>query len=579
MSLLLKVLLNRWVCGAVTIPALLVMAYFERYWDTIPLAFMIAFATTAFLVLVTGRLVTSIYAALFFLTFIALASYLKIKFMTIAVNVVDLYYFVGNKETVYFLLENYQLYIAAAMAVLGLAVLALIVLGRAEAPLRRARLVSGVAFPVLVGAAFLAQPKEFNGLSDLMGNRYVTAPFLSLRYLAHLGDEIPVLEHLKTAKASHQQVGPNGLVCPAKGHQPDLIAIQAESVSIPSASFGDKTPPVLKAAFSGPQSNIRPLQVEVFAGGTWVTTAGFLTGLPISELGWLKPYANFILEDQVSWSLPKYLSECGYHTVYFMPMSYGFLNEGRFVESLGFETVVDAAGMNAGSLHEPDQFYYAKALEYIRQHRKEDGRPIFMTLLTMSAHSPYNYRLAPNEKLEGEPFSKDPVLNEYFRRLKLTRSQLDDFVGELESGEGSRPGYLLEFGDHQAFLALPHLKKKHGERVLSDPASVAYQTFYQVVPFGAELASSYPEYERLDVQYLGATFLEMAGLPLDPMHRDVAAMRDLCQGQFSDCSVAGRVEAHFECRKTLSEADCAPEEQLRLAKREIGSIKRVQRGQ
>lgn len=528
------------------------VAVAERMPETLPMAYFITVAIIAFIVLLTGRLKTSFYFGLALVATIAFISYAKMKWMSVAPNVIDVYYFAFNPGTLAFLVDGFLPLVIGVAVLLSTAVCMLLVLGFYEKPSKRCRQVALGILPLSVALAVIVQPASFNGIADLMKYRYVTSVFTSLKYLAHIGDPIPLLDRLEKEPAGVERARFAENACRNIMEKPDLFVVQAESVVPPEIFYDKKVPAVLKGAFNGPDDRLRQLQVETFAGGTWITTAGFATGLPISELGWMKSYSNFILEGRIRQSLVKSLSDCGYHTVYFSPLPYSFVNEGRFMESIGFETFIDQHDMGAPSTHETDGFYYQKALAYLEQHRMTDDRPVFMFILTMSAHSPWNYRLMPDVRVAGEPFSANPDTNEYFRRLAISRTELADFRQDIETG--NRPAVVLEFGDHQPGSNLRYWEDREGPGPLSNANSGAYLTSFQILPVGMDLAAPVPAFERLDVQYLGVTLLETAGLPLDPVQADLRNMREQCRGRYKSCQDESRLASHYRCR--LDQQDC-----------------------
>jgi hypothetical protein len=44
-----------------------------------------------------------------------------------------------------------------------------------------------------------------------------------------------------------------------------------------------------------------------------------------------------------------------------------------------------------------------------------------------------------------------------------------------------------------------------------------------------------PQFETLDVAYLGTAMLELAGLPLSDSHRERKRLMELCKGHYYDC--------------------------------------------
>ena len=548
MSRLIRFLFDYRVVSGCVVLGLIAIAIAERNLATLPMAYFIACATISFFVLLTARPITSIYFGFALLGTIAFISYIKMKWMSLAPNIIDIYYFVFNAGTLTFLMNSFLPYIIATALLLASSVFILFFVGYFEKRKIGIRRWSLATFLVSLSLAVWTQPKQFDGIGELMRYRYVTSVFRSLHYLPHLNDPVPLLDRLAEQKTPGAQKSAGDPTCREYASRPDLIVVQSESVVPPELFRDEGSPKVLDRAFGGADGRLRPLQVETYSGGTWVTTAGFATSLVISELEWLKSYSNFLLEDRVDFSLAHRLADCGYHTVYLSPLPYSFVNEGNFIKSIGFETFIDQQDMGAPTNHETDAFYYQTALDYLQQHHKSDDRPVFMVILTMSAHSPWDYRLYPDRHIEGEPFDDDPNVNEYIRRVAISRSDLADFQQRLEEGGDARPTVLLDFGDHQPGLTLPYWQSREGETPLANSESGAYQTYFQFLTTGTDLARPVPVYDKLDIQYLAPTLLEVAGLPLGPVYEDLSAMRDVCAGRFKSCSVPGRIDAHFRCR-------------------------------
>ncbi|MCV0424382.1 MAG: sulfatase-like hydrolase/transferase [Roseibium sp.] len=550
MSRLVRFLFDFRVVLTCVIVGMIAIAVAERNLATLPMAYFIACSVISLLALLTARPITSIYFGFALLGTIAFISYIKMKWMSLAPNIIDIYYFVLNAGTLSFLMDSFLPYIIATALLLASSLFILLFVGYFEKGKAGIRRWSLAVFLVSLSLTVWSQPKQFDGIGELMRYRYVTSVFRSLHYLPHLNDPVPLLDRLATTTKTENVPEKVAEVSACETHstRPDLIVVQSESV-VPPAIFHDKgSPDVLDKAFGGDDGILRPLQVETFSGGTWVTTAGFATSLVISELEWLKSYSNFLLEGRIDFSLAQRLSDCGYHTVYLSPLPYSFVNEGNFIQSIGFEAFLDQQDMGAATNHETDAFYYQAALDYLAEHHQTDDRPVFMVILTMSAHSPWDYRLYPDRHIEGEPFDENPDVNEYIRRLAISRTDLAEFQEQLEEGPDARPTVLLDFGDHQPGLTLPYWQTREGETPLANSESGAYLTYFQFLSAGTELSNSAPVFEKLDVQYLAPTLMEVAGLPLGRVYEDLSAMRDICDGRFKTCPVPGRIEAHYRCR-------------------------------
>lgn len=147
MRRLIDFFFDRRIIGLTLLLGMAGVALAERMVVTLPMAYFITFAIIAFSVLLTGRIKTSIYFGLAVVALIAFISYAKIKWMSVAPNVVDLYYFAFNPGTLAFLFDGFlPLVIGVIVLFLG-ALAALIVFGWFETPSSKSRWRALIALP------------------------------------------------------------------------------------------------------------------------------------------------------------------------------------------------------------------------------------------------------------------------------------------------------------------------------------------------------------------------------------------------------------------------------------------------
>ncbi|MDF3215038.1 MULTISPECIES: hypothetical protein [Mesorhizobium] len=230
------------------------------------------------------------------------------------------------------------------------------------------------------------------------------------------------------------------------------------------------------------------------------------------------------------------------------PMDFSFVNEGPFLKSIGFETVLDIKDIAAPFYHLRDNFYYQAAEAFIARHHREDGRPLFLEIQTMFPHSPYEGRMEPGLKVEGEPFSGDFQANEYLRRMAVARGDFQDFLDKRQADAGERGAVVLEFGDHQSSATKPFVEAIAGDDALATPGSLAYRTFYTLTTFNHPLRHPMPDLAPLDIGFLSASLLDAAGLPMSPVMADLVRLRDHCGGRFHGCQDRAEVDAHLRRR-------------------------------
>lgn len=479
------------------------------------------------------------------LTVVTAVSAAKMRFMGVSLHAFDAFFYLQDTGNAAFLLGGFLLPIIGIAVLLGACILFAWLVYRRDETSRSARLLAAGALLPLFGLTALAYPRETSDRLEryYFGYHLTSSLFVSLRDVGSLFGEPGFVRRLARIPPSGTYPDPES--CGDAAARPDIVVALMESAFPPSLYPGISAPKGLDAEFRTADGRLRSLQVETFAGGTWITTAGFVTGLPTTEFGWMRPYLPYYLNGRIHNSLIRAAERCGYETMFLTPLSYGFVNEGPFLSSVGFRTSLDWKSIGAGSKHERDSVYFDAALKRIRGHRAASAKPLFVYVMTMAAHGPYDYRFAPEERIAGEPFGNDPQLDEYLRRLELQRRDFDAFAAALAAEPGRNGTILVDFGDHQPMVtraaaeSVDPLAVEHWE-------SVAYRTYYRIVGLGRELARPLPDVDTLSIQFLGVTVLEAAGIPLDASHRELVALRDVCGGRLDTCPDRNRIFRHLK---------------------------------
>ena len=505
----------------------------------------VAAVSTALFALLTRRPRFSIYATWAILAVLTAVSAAKMKFMGVALHAFDAFFYLRDASVTEFLLGSFLAPILAVVAILLGAVVLLTLIWRREGPSSTIRRPVAVVLPVLLVAPGLAFPRSPEDVLDSYYFRYhlTSSVFASLPDVKSLTRETDLVRHL----ASIDEAGAYTGVTPCTGAEkrPDIVVALMES-AVPPALYPDiRHAPDLDRAFRDGEGRERGLRVETFGGGTWITTTGLFTGLPTTEFGWMRPYLPYYLEGRVHHSLPRALERCGYDTAVVSPLAYRFVDEGPFLTSIGFSAFYDWKGIGAATKQERDRVYFDAVLARLRAHRAATDRPLLIFVMTMATHSPFDRRFAPEEVLPGEPWGNDPETDEYLRRLMLQRRDLDDFAAALGREPGRNGTILADFGDHQPVVTRERARSLD-PKALENLGSIAFRTYWRIAGIGRPLARALPEVEVLDVPYLGVTILEAAGLPLDDVHAELAALRDACAGRFADCPDRTRVDRHLK---------------------------------
>ncbi len=518
----------------------------ERKASHMPFVILCVATTAAVIFLVSRRLKFSVYAALAFTTLIAVASTLKYRTKGFDLHIYDVVFTGSDPEAFSFLLEEFTIYIVpfAVLLLFGLVVLSMIFLRD-----RRSRItvvwrsaVLAIPFALLPASYPLKadEPRYFHYLGGFNASAFFIS-FLDLRDAA-LGRGIA------DRFADMPQVEPFEVpdTCEASGSKPDLFVVLSESQTDLSRLNRYGLDEHFSGSFRSTDGKRRALQVETFGGGTWITNFSLMTGLSSLDFGWRAPYLTTALEGKVHRSLATELSRCGYRTAVLMPMQHGFVNEGPFLESIGFEEILDYTRIGASQYAHRDRFYFEAARDFITEHRRTDGRPLFLQIQTMFAHSPYSERLA-DASVAGTQTSGSEDLDEYVRRVAQSQSDFDWFIEQTEAESLSHPSIVLEFGDHQSFATRDVFKHLYPDFALDDLTSAAYRTYFTLHGLGTTVDMRPFDFPILDIGYLGASLLEAAGLS-SPMFEDLVALKNHCNGRLHSCVDRAAVDRHLQRR-------------------------------
>ncbi len=505
----------------------------------------VAILMLALILMVSPRPRFAVVFVVMLLTVITAVSAAKMRFMGVSLHAFDVFFYLRDSGNTSFLLGEFRTVIIGIGSLLSMGVVFVVFVYRHDEPSRVLRRLAAAAILPLFGITALTYPRD---TSDRLERYYfayhlTSSLFVSLRDVGSLMREPDFVRRLAQVYATGPY--PEPAPCDDGRERPDIVVALMESAFQPSLYPQMKVPTGFEAKFEAMDGRVRTLGVETFAGGTWITTVGLLTGLPTTEFGWMRPYLPYYLSGRVHNSMIRAVERCGYDTMFITPLSYGFVNEGPFLKSIGFRTALDWKGIGAASKHERDFVYFDAALKRLLEHRAASSKPLFIYVMTMAAHGPFDRRFAPKEHLAGEPYGNGPNFDEYLRRLVLQRRDLDAFSASLAAEPGRNGTILVDFGDHQ-----PIVTRSAAEAVdraaLGDWKSIAYRTYYRITALGRDLARPLPEVEVLDVPFLGVTVLEAAGVPLDAPHRELAEMRDICAGRLEACSVEGRFYRHLK---------------------------------
>lgn len=344
-------------------------------------------ALAAFIFMFTNRPAFVLYSSWAVVGLPTAVSAVKYQMKGFSLHFYDAVIVLGDRDMHRFLIEGYPWLVLLILVAFVAAVVAIAVIYRVD---RRCHVSIGWRTSMIL-APLLALPATFP--AEASGTRYfyylqgrhVTAAFISLldvRYLFQPSDIETRLSGLPAALPFGETVD-----C-GDGDKPDVFIILGESQTdpriFPQIVDGAKVASVMEQS----AGMLRPLQVETFGGGTWISTLSLMTGLSATDFGWRSPYLTISLEGRVRHALPEIFATCGYRTAAILPLNYTFVNEGPFLHSIGFDTVLDRQDIGASHYHLRDKFYFDAAEDFIREHRRSDKRPLFLLVQTMFPHSP-----------------------------------------------------------------------------------------------------------------------------------------------------------------------------------------------
>jgi phosphoglycerol transferase MdoB-like AlkP superfamily enzyme len=312
--------------------------------------------------------------------------------------------------------------------------------------------------------------------------------------------------------------------------KPDIVVWLQESTLDPQFyDLDGARPPRLRMFELDAHTHAKgPLRVQTAGGGTWLSEFALLTGLPSSDFGVAKSAVFYTVTPHLTHSLFRELQRDGYRAVVLTPFNKSAYHAASAYADLGVDVVLQPQELGyPGSLsdnlwHIPSADLAAYALQVLKRY---EDKPIFLFMLTMKEHGPYDsshpvgYGLdrLPDRALAGR-------LSDYFSRLQALDAATEQFAAQLFAR--ARPAMFLYFGDHQPFVG----------------ASLAYRTSIPRPAFATQfvLRDNLPgpagqSLPLTDISFLGGMLLERAGLPLSPFYAANVALRKACHGGMEDC--------------------------------------------
>ena len=330
--------------------------------------------------------------------------------------------------------------------------------------------------------------------------------------------------------------------------KPDIVVCLQESTLNPHQfDFDAETIPSF-SMFNKQEDTafVSPLRVHTLGGATWKSEFAFLAGVPSTDFGALASGVFYSVVPHLQTGFIKNLREQGYFCVALSPFTKGNYNAKPAYDHFGFDLMLQPQDLgypasiskNLWHISSEEMMYYTKLILQ-KQHPSLEKvkQPMFVYVLTMKEHGPYNTNM-PNhfnlasKRLGGKAIS---CLNDYIDRIASLNEAIEGLNDYLKSRE--TPYVFGYFGDHQVAFD-NQLPPKKGNFANPD-----YVT--QFVVRTNRKTDFVQQQDFLDLAFVGGVLLDVAGLsPKDDFMRANIAMRQLSQGKLEDAEDVDLVNSY-----------------------------------
>ena len=341
-----------------------------------------------------------------------------------------------------------------------------------------------------------------------------------------------------TALLNEKAEGKTESVEKPDAEKPDIVVCLQESTLNPHQfDFDAETiPPFSMFNKQEDTAFVSPLRVHTVGGATWKSEFAFLAGVPSTDFGALASGVFYSVVPHLQTGFIKNLREQGYFCVALSPFTKGNYNAKPAYDHFGFDLMLQPQDLgypasiskNLWHISSEEMMYYTKLILQ-KQHPSLENvqQPMFVYVLTMKEHGPYNTNM-PNhfnlasKRLGGKAIS---CLNDYIDRIDSLNEAIEGLNDYLKSRE--TPYVFGYFGDHQVAFD-NQLPPKKGNFANPD-----YVT--QFVVRTNRKTDFVQQQDFLDLAFAGGVLLDVAGLsPKDDFMRANIAMRQLSQGKLED---------------------------------------------
>jgi len=527
--------------AVVAVLAALLMRHFwrdEGEFANILFTLTVTVALVALVMLASRRaLFATVVVASLVATIIAAAT-AKRAVMNMVVHAYDLFFYLSSWSTISYLWSDQRRYVLASLAacvVMAFAGWLAYRLDGTRVARRWALLLLAVTVPL---AWYAAHSKgERRHMQFYYANLYVSS------FYASWGETLEALWRGALLEAAPRAVAlsPPFTIpsrCDTAAKPPHIILIHQESVVQPSLFPALRYDHTVDPFFRSVDQTVHKLRVETYGGASWLTEFSLLAGVSTHSFGGMRQFVQTFTQNKLKDTLPQVLERCGYRNVVFYPMLKNFVSNDRFYSSIGLREIFDLKAQGAKTAQERDRFYFDNSMAEMDRHFQASRQPMFTFIQTMSAHWPYDYAYEPDIDVPGAGPGTDPEMHEYLRRVSIAKMDYDYFLAELRRRFPQERFLIVHYGDHHPMATRTLLGFKddtQAEDVVLDPDSIGFVTYYAAQGINYRVPVM-PQYETLDVAYLGTVMLDLAGLPLSDSHRERKRIMSLCRGRYYSCA-------------------------------------------
>jgi phosphoglycerol transferase MdoB-like AlkP superfamily enzyme len=491
----------------------------------------------AFTVLLSRRVLFATVLTASLIAVIVAAASAKRAAMNMVVHAYDIFFYLSSWSTVSYLWSDQRHYLLALAAALLAATFAAWLAYRADGT-RIQRRWAALAMLLCASLAWYgAYAKgERRHMQFYYENLYVSS------FYASWGETIETLWRgalleaaPRAAMAAHAFIIPTA--CKPNARPPHIILIHQESVVQPSLFPTLRYDHSVDPFFRSHDDRLHQLRVETYGGASWLTEFSLLAGVSTHSFGGMRQFVQTFTQNKLKDTLPQALERCGYRNVVFYPMLRNFVSNDRFYASIGLKEIFDLKTQGAKTAQERDRFYYGNAMAEMERHLRSSRKPLFTYIQTMAAHWPYDYTFMPEVDAPGGGPGTDPEMHEYLRRVSMARIDYNFLIDELRRRFPAERFLIVHYGDHHPTATRTLLgfdNDAEAEDVALQPDSIGFITYYATRGLNYRVPAA-PQFETLDVAYLGTVVLDLAGLPLSDSHRERKRLMDLCKGRYYGC--------------------------------------------